>query len=824
MNYFLQQHPTLTQNQYDKLISCTTKEFSNRKGLYTLYTFKPKVKKNQTEDTLFVTYPFLVKMLPRACTYVIKDGLLLTKMEGCYKFTGYTNVDEDPENQTESIGTNNTHLFDYNEIEHWNQQQELEIIMTEKANGKFVICQLFDECLVYGSKNNHELILLDEIYDTIERYKQSYSSHHFGNELLHSILYDLFQNMSKIQLLSYYFQEGYSLVGELCDGKHFSPGNNTIQWFGLFHEGKCLETMQALTTLQTNGLQTVSFWKASWISNQLSSVFTSARCLSGEGYVLRCRNIRTNEIRLVKVKAVGYIIKRFLRQLLLMGGYKRLYQLTQRFIDASQYHQLNTDASVRLTNQLFSFAQWMMSEKLPVSILGIIEETSDEKEKDKDNDKDKNDSNQLPMEHGFSNCWEYYLQTTGNPDLRITLHDFEGIFDTSLYLKNIQWYPLRQPFEPATVLFFQGLPGMGKTEIAKYLCITHSDFMYIEQDMFWGDTLACQGALYHAIANQLGPKYIIVSRCNLNESHYAKYMDICLSLPAIPLFFTPNQLNETDLLLSLQGIFIRTPVEQRQQNQYQLGKKKMTWKQILTIVYDGYKNYQPHPNGYIIHWRNQETNEQREIHKEMISYFLQNKDLSFHEIEKYIQQNNLSWIYCHHLHLSLENIKKQIISYCIERENTQQISCLSSFFKSKPIYIGWLIHPKDQIQLHSFINQYIPNGTLFNHHITYLYKPTESQLQSCEFLPYSSMTITIHECILRKKKENMKEYDAGAFLVTFPSSNPETSMITSNYHITSKIPSHEKPFISNSFIRSDANCIVRIPFSFTLDTVFFYAK
>ena len=82
------------------------------------------------------------------------------------------------------------------------------------------------------------------------------------------------------------------------------------------------------------------------------------------------------------------------------------------------------------------------------------------------------------------------------------------------------------------------------------------------------------------------------------------------------------------------------------------------------------------------------------------------------------------------------------------------------------------------------------------------------------------MTLTIHECVLRHKETEPITYDAGAFVVTFPSSDPKTSLPSSLYHITSRIPEKEKPSISNSFLRSSS--VTRIPFHMTLSCTFVY--
>jgi hypothetical protein len=76
--------------------------------------------------------------------------------------------------------------------------------------------------------------------------------------------------------------------------------------------------------------------------------------------------------------------------------------------------------------------------------------------------------------------------------------------------------------------------------------------------MFWSDTLSSQGALYHDIANMDGPDTIIVSRCNINEKQYNRYLEICYELPTKIIFISPDKMDEIDIVISLQGIINRS--------------------------------------------------------------------------------------------------------------------------------------------------------------------------------------------------------------------------------------------------------------------------
>ena len=729
----------ISQSNYCKFISCSTKHFDQ----YTLYTYKMNLKRNQMEDTLFIENPFLVNILPRACSYLVRDGILLTKLEGCLKFTGFSNIDEDPENDDEIDGKKNDNLFDYSIIDNWNKNKELEIIMTEKANGKFSICKIYENLVICGSKNYHIVFELNKIDDALENNK--------NNKIMHSIICDIKCNLNNLQNLRDKFDDGYSLVGELCDGQHFVAGDNTISWFGLFKNGIPMETMDALNYLNNNGLKTVKYSKIydANSNDNLMSVFNSARCLSGEGYVLRCRNTVTNKIILVKVKAIGYIVKRFFRQVMLKG-YKYIFQITKRFIDAHDYHQLNTEASIRITYTLIKFGMWMMSKCYPVSILGHMEIKSVRGH----------------LDNGFNLYWEQFLNETKCEDIIITENDF-GEFDKDAYLSGIQLYEKRTYDNLATVIFLQGLQGSGKSTIANAVCSKLPDTIYLEQDMFWSDTLSCQGALYHNIANANGPKHIIVSRCNVNEKQYNKYLDICYELPCKVIFISPDKMTNTDLMISLQGILNRS----NNGDKLMVGRHELPIDEVIKMLYDNFNNYKSHPLSHLIKTRNEDSS-------------LDNSSVNISSIYNYVT-SNIEKIKS--LRLPIDNIANQIINII----NNIDINKIISI--PKPSYIGLLISDEDKKQLNDIVNKYVDDNkkTLYNHHITLEFKPTDTSKSVPQF---TEAIVSLSKLVVRK------EDNIAAYLVDSIYINDKKYEGKNNLHITAKIKNNQKPAISQSFV------------------------
>ncbi len=78
-----------------------------------------------------------------------------------------------------------------------------------------------------------------------------------------------------------------------------------------------------------------------------------------------------------------------------------------------------------------------------------------------------------------------------------------------------------------TVVFLQALQGSGKTTIARSVCKNNTNWEFIEQDQFNGDTRKCQEALKKLLES--GREVVIISRCNMNLQHYKKYLELVLS-------------------------------------------------------------------------------------------------------------------------------------------------------------------------------------------------------------------------------------------------------------------------------------------------------
>ncbi len=779
-----------------RLIKCQTKKFIIGQVNYDINTFTINLPRNKFEDDIYIENPELLEILPRACSILMSNNKFVCLMEGPTKFSGRTDIDEDPdEGQDESSVKT---IYNHQTIVQWASDKQLEIVETEKANGKFAIVKFVNVegkyIVMCGSKNFHIVSGIDS--NSIDESIQKYNS----NDIIVSILSDIKTNLVKLMsdpILDLYNQ-GYSLVGELCDGQHFTDGDNTISWFGFFQNGNSMETMQGLTLLNKLDIQTVPF-KLVFDTNspceQLDQTFLNARCKNNEGAVLRCRNIQTNQTILVKTKSVCYIVKRFMREII-KKGYKEIQSIQKRFIQAQKYHGLDTNASIRVTKQLIDFGFWLMTKQYPCSVLGHQPVSSVR--------------GSLP--NGFNTYWKQFIQETSTNEIVIGPGDF-GLFDETIYLANTQLYPNRSYADPAIVVFIQGLQGSGKSTVADWVCKylqsqQKINAQYIEQDMFWGDTNGCQGALYHMIMNKMGPKVVLVSRCNANEKQYKRYLEIISKLPCVVTFATPEQIDPLYLMVSLSGIINRSNLGDK----LMVGRFEIPIEQVVMFTMDNYKNFVPatQTNTFQTHKIDPVLSE------ESVKALVNGPE----HIIKFVQSN---YILLNNLRVPVETIGTKIVEIIMGLTNNTNNTNPHIVTPTNPIYIGMAVNDTDKKFLLEFVNKYYMGNvsndpsisyTDYIHHCTQVFIgpkgkiPTDYQL----IQPGQTVCAEIDALVIRKKDM------ASAFRIN------NVSLNTPNQpHITARIPINEKPMCSNSFVGLNDSTVTIIDFHYKLNLTGFWA-
>ena len=796
----------LVEKDYIDIVNKFTSVKTTKFGDFTQYTYSiATTKKGLTryEDYIYNTYPILVNLIPRGFSIVVKNDQIISVIEGPRKFSGKTLVDEDPEDGQEECEeqTSSTSIYDHRQIVNWATSKELEIIETEKANGKFVICRIgVVDGLYYlhtGSKNKHLFFPLDNL------------DFHIGKEetgiIISSVLTDIKKNLGLFlnPTLLEKFHQGYSLCGELCDGQHFMTGDNTISWFGLFKSGQSMNTEECFEFIKSLGLKTVD-WNIVYTQESnpdtLDEVFINSRCKINEGSVLRCRNTITNEIILVKTKSVSYITKRFMRQSIMKGYAHMVDSVKGRFIDAQKYHGLNTRASIKLCNQLINFGFWLMNKEYPVDVLGhmIVK------------------SSRGTLPNGFSHYWNMYLTETGDTEYVLCPEDFINleVFDVCLFMSSTEPYAVRNYSKPATVIFFQGLQGSGKSTIGQMVKTaiekTGKKVAIVEQDRFYGCTMSCQGYLYHSIKNSSGPDVILITRCNSNPKQYEKYLQICHKLPTVVSFITPAQVNELYLAISLEGVINRSV----NGDSLLVGRHEYPIEEATEFIFTNYKDFKPYGEN-------------------VISFYNPNDTLGKLAKEAYSQSVKIknNKIFTDWVKANKDELHNLRTSMCVMCDDIiriiEKVSCGENLvLNDKPGFIGLAVQNKDRdylidfIQRHNTIIDY-SKSNIYVHHCTQLYLGGKVSVPKDNLYckPLDKVDALIDSLVIRKTD------GACCFKINKKSMILNKNQIWMNQipHITGLIPQGTAPVISNQFVGMDNESVEIIEMNYPLVLVGFYA-
>ena len=754
----------------EKLISVGTKTFTIAGKVYKVFTYQVKVPKGKFEDDIYKFNPALLEILPRACSILTLDGEIITSLAGPTKFSGITVIDEDPEDDNVAIVTTEG-IFDSRKVLDWAHNKNLEIVDTVKENGKFSIMKLVEHnglTLFFGGSKNYHII--------VDINSESISD---NSEIINSIYSDVKRNLANIKKLIPKFAESYSLVGELCDGQHFTSGDNTISWFGLFKNGISCETMSTLSYLREIGIKTVGYslvYTPESDPSEIENIYLASRCRNDEGSVLRFRNTETGETILAKSKSVMYIVKRFMRQILLRG-YKNIEELRMRFVHASSYHGLNTEASIRITKILFSFGLWMMKRTYPVAVLGHMPVNSVK--------------GHLP--NGFNTYWLEYLNN-GGTDIEVNVNDF-GPFNASEYLAGVEIYKKRSYANPVRVIFLQGIQGSGKSTIGNYcvekLAVDGIRAVYIEQDMYWGDTLACQGALHHLIADSDGPSVVLVTRCNINPKQYSRYLDICFSQPCLVSFFSPANVSPLYFMTALAGIMKRSETGDK----LMVGRFDLPILDVVKFTLANYLEYVKHPQSVTYNTYNY-NEELDDLAKQIIKGDPKN-------IIEFVKEHYNTLI---NLRRPLEEVAEPIIN--LIRSTISQEKIIKP---TRVIYIGAAVLDDDKRALTELVNANVSSGTLYLHHYTQTFVGGKSfTIDSDTILPGQVYNRQIDALVIRKSD------GASAYrLVRIPSDKGTP-------HITAKIPIGEKPAISGGFVGLTDDSVEIIKMDYPIDLIGFW--
>lgn len=770
-------------------------------GDFTQYTYSIATTKKgptQFEDYIYSNYPILVKVLSRGFSIIAKKDQIISVLEGPCKFSGKTTVDEDPEDDQDIIEDSNA-IYDHNKIIKWSNAHILEIIETEKANGKFVIFRaaMFEGKihLHVGSKNKHLFFPVDQLDFCIVSPD--------SGDIVSAILQDVKKNLHLLtdERLMNKFSQNYSLCGELCDGQHFMPGDNTVSWFGLFKSGKSMDTSECFEFIKSLGIQTVQWslvYEKGSNPEDLEKVFLLSRCKLNEGSVLRCRNTNTNEIILVKTKSVSYITKRFMRQSILKGYAYMVDSVKKRFIDAQKYHGLNTNASIRMCNQLVKFGFWLMNKEYPVAVLGVTQVNSI----------------RGCLVNGFSHYWTEYLTEMGEIEQVFTPADF-GDFDEVLFSSNTEPYISRNYSNPTCVVFFQGLQGSGKSTLGESvqseLAKVGKKVTIVEQDRFYGCTVSCQGYLYHNIKNSLGPDVILVTRCNANPKQFERYLQICHKLPSLVTFAVPHSVDELYLAVCLEGVLNRS----ESGDSLLVGRKEFPIEEATDFIMGNYRDF-----------KRQKIDNEIHVYKDNIK-LQEGAKIIYSQIAK-TKSNKvfIDWVKTnkkelHSIRYPITNLTNEVIQIINKTLNAENL-----ILNDKLSYIGLAVQDKDKqkliefIKLHNNIINYSKSTTHVDHCTQLFLGGKELNYKDKSYCkPLDSVDAKIDALVIRKKDGSCSFRIRKDSLIL----NKERIKMDQIPHITGIIPYTEKPVISNQFVGLTDNTVVIVPMNYELVLTAFYA-
>jgi len=508
-------------NHFNKVIS-TRKQVQ---GNLTTYTFSPKPPKGKADDEVYQQNPDLQSLLYRGMTLIFDTdtGIFVTDLTGPRKFSGKDSRDDDD--------NSGVVLFSMKRAATWSSENQCAIIQTSKANGKFVICKLFLHndivYVIFGSKNIHRTVELSLLSTFLEQDTDL-------SDILQALGQDILCHQdSLLKLMDHFTTGNWTLLGELEDGLHFTPGDNTVAWIGLFRDGVSENNHETIQMLNEVGLRTVSSKVVYTPGDSIEKfhlAFQLARCSQDEGDVLVIRNIVTNEEMLCKSKSASYIFKRMAREKWKGNPTKFFSGLMTRVVETADYHGLNTDASIRVTAQLFQFVIWMgITKGYPASVL----------------DHQPVVATRGVLSNGFNNYWQEFLIETDSIDITLTPDDF-GEFNTVEYLSSPELEVIPTT-SCAKCLFMQAIQGTGKSTVTNLL-----DVVQVEQDMCWGDTKVTQ---FQLMWHLLNGHDVVVSRCNVNPKQYQAYLKIAMDTGAQVFFATSNNTSSPlYLAIALAGV------------------------------------------------------------------------------------------------------------------------------------------------------------------------------------------------------------------------------------------------------------------------------
>lgn len=761
------------QRKFGKYISSKIKYESD----FILITYSIKPNKKETDDKIYFENKDLLILLPRGMTIVMdKDYNYITNLTGSSKFSGADNLDEDDSEEGKCYTV-------YNSVKtiSWVLSNSCEITKLTKANGKFSIMKIFSykgkDIVLFGSKNMHYVCYLYRLDNFLKKTELS--------DIVKSIGEDINNNLENILKLKSYFDDGYSLVGELEDGMHFVPGDNTVSWFGLFKNGQPSEPLTTLEMLSNFGIKTVKselVFRPGDDKDKLSFVLVMSRLDEGEGSVLYIRNITTDETQLVKSKSAIYKIKRMFRQKWLSNPVNIQKNFLDRIVETKDYHSLNTNSAIYMARKLLDFSLWLTENNYPVAVLDFkpIESVRGQ------------------ISVGFSIYWEKFIEDTGTKDLVLSLEDF-GDFNKYEFLSSpeLQLMPGLSIDKRPLVIFFQDIQGGGKSTISNKL----KNVEMIEQDICYGCTKITQFKLLNLIRNN---KNVVVSRCNANEDHYKSYLKVALDNNCRVLFVSSEDLDsELRLAVSLAGILNRSS----NGDSVLIGRKEYPFLDVIKFTTATWKSFKYHNNAIKI-----KTFENMKHLNDDFKMILKKGD---EDVKNFIESNKDN----------LMKLRRPLDDIVSEIQDLIDNPPSESFVKKELKDVSYVsINIIDNKELINIVKKYCDSekGSINCHHVTQVFMSKDKKSKkepSVDIVPeLEKCKIFISALIINQ------ENDSSAFYVDkiLDSKNNLVLVDSGLPHITGFLPIDSKAADSKKFVGKTDDSVKIIPVNLVEEGVCFW--
>jgi hypothetical protein len=548
-----------------------------------------KHKWGTSEDNSYKCHQVLHRSAPRCYSYVrvINDAngqiMVEKRMHGFYKFSS-----SDPNNEDEDIAC---HLIDPE------QQKQADLVaVTEKANGKSAVITAFQyqgqTYLFGGSKSKHRVARLSDAVGDIKAVEALELGPH-ANQLVTDIFTYFIQQFAtlspdqKNKLIDMMLVQ--SLCGEYNDYKHIVSNQMgklkpSIQWFGISQNLGTIANSASLNgnflanleVIKAFGLPTIAYQiypRADYL-NQITSLKT--RCDS-EGYVVHwIRSQDNTTVGVEKLKTWWYVILRMLREIIRgsakSGNLRDVYEIKiqKTILKRNQDFMNLPDGFILIWSQLCcEFCKWFLKKGYNFNVIDFNENSQ-----------------------GMGNTWQEFLAE--NPHIS----DQFGVPEEEVKARHLENYKFKLEIKsiPRLVVFFKGIPGLGKSHIGHLLATELNSKGYqtttLEQDDFKGKTAGKQ--CFMAFCNYLKNKdnrIILLQRNNANLSQYQSYLEEARNQGCRILTLVPDEIRTISLLLTC----IEAVLARKGHKTFDLLAPEVKAKLVLTYAIEFADDYQP-PN------------------------------------------------------------------------------------------------------------------------------------------------------------------------------------------------------------------------------------